>query len=598
MPRFFGYLLPSGNAELLMGAARHVDATGTPAAHCVASAVLEQDGITVGLTGRAIWKGVSLDRGNSPQILAELAVLFRDNSTELLSELEGPFAIALLEPARRRALLAVDRMGIERLVWARHSEGLVFATSATIVARFPGIGRSLHRQALYDFLFMHMVPAPETVFAGIAKLPLATSLHLENGRITQQRYWTPTHNYARPGDFESLKKSLRGSIATAITASGLDEPTGAFLSGGLDSSSVVGTLASIEDQPVRTFTVGFDVGGYDELGFARTANRHFGCHPMEYHMRPADIVEAFPRIAAAYDEPFGNSSAAPTYFCARMAANNGIAHLLAGDGGDELFGGNERYVRHSVFEAYQRIPGWLRRKIIEPITRPLSPEGWLTPLAKLRSYVDQARIPLPDRFESWNYMYREGGAQMLDADFASSINPEGPLERMREVWSSAASEDQLERMLWYDWQFTLADNDLRKVSTMCELAGIRVSYPMLHPDVVDLSLRIPPSMKIKGLELRDFFKKAMSGFLPAEIIAKKKHGFGVPFGTWLKTDRELGELVYSHLSDLKKRRIVAAAFIDNLIEQHRIGHPSYFGYAIWDLAMLEAWLACHSDHQN
>jgi asparagine synthase (glutamine-hydrolysing) len=225
----------------------------------------------------------------------------------------------------------------------------------------------------------------------------------------------------------------------------------------------------------------------------------------------------------------------------------------------------------------------------------ISPESRIVPLRKLRSYVDQASTPLPDRFESWNFMYREGFEQMLNSDFAASVDKYAPMQLMREVWDSAPSDDLLNRMLWYDWRFTLADNDLRKVGTMCELAGIRVSHPMLHHDVVDLSTRVPSGMKIRGTELRSFFKRAMIDFLPAEILSKKKHGFGLPFGLWLKTDPKLAELIYSLLSDLKARRIIDAEFIDNLVAQHRSGHASYFGYAIWDLAMLEAWLARHID---
>jgi asparagine synthase (glutamine-hydrolysing) len=216
------------------------------------------------------------------------------------------------------------------------------------------------------------------------------------------------------------------------------------------------------------------------------------------------------------------------------------------------------------------------------------------PLRKLRSYVDQARIPLPDRFESWNFVYREGLRRLLDREFAAAVNLEGPLALMREVWHDAPAGKLLDRMLWYDWRFTLADNDLRKVCTMCELAGVRVSYPMLHPEVVELSVRVPPAMKIKGLELRSFFKRAMADFLPKQVIEKEKHGFGLPFGVWLKTDAALGDLVYSNLSDLKSRRLVAASFIDRLIREHREGHPSYYGYVIWDLAMLEEWLKVHS----
>ena len=165
---------------------------------------------------------------------------------------------------------------------------------------------------------------------------------------------------------------------------------------------------------------------------------------------------------------------------------------------------------------------------------------------------------------------------------------------MRDVWQSCPSDDLLDRMLWYDWKVTLADNDLRKVSRMCELAGVRVSLPDAGRGLCrHIPCEGPSKEKIKGYELRTFFKNAVRGFVPDMVINKEKHGFGLPFGVWLKTDAALGDMIYSYLADLKKHDIVSANFIDDVIEEHRSGHPSYFGYAIWDLAILQAWLAAH-----
>ncbi len=605
MPRIFGYLVDESDSEHLAEYTKYAalhggDTPNVPAASiCVASQTSTADGVHIGLAGRAIWRGDALNADNAAVILNGILARYRSAGAGVLDEIDGAFSLAIVDSGQQRALLAVDRMGIERMTYATSGGRLVFGSLANSVADFPGFKKSLRDQAIFDFLFMHMIPAPETVYEGIFKLPPASVLEFDSGRVTVRTYWQPSYDYAGGEDFESLKTALHTGLKSAVKASGLNESSGAFLSGGLDSSSIAGTLAGMSSEPAKTFTIGFGAAEkYDELKYSRLANAYFGCQAFEYQMTPADIVDVFPRIAEVYDEPFGNSSAAPTYCCARLAADNGVNHMLAGDGGDELFGGNERYVRQSIFEVYGRVPGWLRRGLIEPMSRFISPESRIMPLRKIRSYVDQALIPLPERFESWNFMYREGREQMLDRDFADSIDKDAPLHLMRDVWESAPADDLLDRMLWYDWRFTLADNDLRKVGTMCELAGVRVSYPFLHPDIVGLSTRIPSRMKIRGTELRSFFKRAMSGFLPQEILKKKKHGFGLPFGLWLKTDKDLADLIYSSLSDLKKRRIIDAAFIDNLIAQHLEGHASYFGYAIWDLAMLEAWLARHIDRSK
>jgi asparagine synthase (glutamine-hydrolysing) len=187
-------------------------------------------------------------------------------------------------------------------------------------------------------------------------------------------------------------------------------------------------------------------------------------------------------------------------------------------------------------------------------------------------------------------VYREGPARVFDPEFLRSVEPSHPLRQMRECWERCPSTDLLDRMLWYDWKLTLADNDLRKVSRMCELMGVRVSYPMLDEEIVDLSIRIPSSSKIAGSELRTFFKRAVREFLPEEIIRKEKHGFGLPFGQWLKTHAPLQELVYETLDSLRARAILHREFIDRVANEHRAGHPGYYGYAIWDMVMLEQWL--------
>jgi asparagine synthase (glutamine-hydrolysing) len=563
---------------------------------CVGPLAFQEGGIRVVVRGRPTVRAINTTFGGSTDPLRAIVATYRTAGERFVEAIEGAFAIALIDARRRRVILAVDRLGMERMTYATPEGGLVFSDSATAVARFPGVSAGIRAQSVFDYLFAHMVPAPNTIFEGVRKLPAASRLVYEDGKARVETWWRPRFVEGRsPDSFTDLRDELHTNLEAAVSACRPDAATGAFLSGGLDSSTVAGMLGRVRGETADTYSIGFGVDAYDELEFARTTVEHFGCRSHEYHVSPADIVSTFDRIAAAYDEPFGNSSAIPTYFCARLAHESGTGHLLAGDGGDEIFGGNERYARHQVFDAWYRIPAVVRRALIEPAAKMISASSSITPLRKIRSYVDQAKIPLPERLESWNFIYRSPLGDMLEPDFQKCIDPRGPFKRMQEVYESAPCQSVLNRMLYYDWFYTLADNDLRKVGTMCELAGVKVSYPMLDTRVVELSARVPPQLKMKRLELRTFYKRAMRGFLPDKVIAKKKHGFGLPFGVWLKTDPPLANLIRGHLEDLKRRGIVRASFIDDLLVQHRDGHPSYFGYPIWALAMLEAWFKAHVD---
>ena len=534
--------------------------------------------------GESTWSGVSA---------TDLLHRYQRDGEQVVTPLRGRFALAIVDAVNERVVLAVDPMGIESLAYSAGEDGIVFATSAKTVATAPGRAIELNRQALFDYLLLHMVPAPDTVYQGVHKLAAGTYAVFEDGTVRTSRYWTPGFISKTSESPAKLGADLHDALAVAVRDCGTQSGTGAFLSGGLDSSTVAGVLGKVSGERPRTFSIGFGVAEFNEIEYARIAAKRFDAIAHEYNVTPEDIVSAFPRIAAAYDEPFGNSSAVPTYFCAQLAAANGIRHLLAGDGGDEIFAGNERYAKQRVFERYQGLPGVLRKGLLEPVADLIPPDTGPWPVRKFRSYVEQARIPMPERLEYWNFMNRADLGQMLVPEFRSSVDPKAYLRRMNEVYHETPSRDLTQCMLYFDWQYTLANNDLRKVGTMCELAGVQVSYPMLHPAVIDVSIRVPPSIMIPDGQLRDFYKKSMQGFLPDEILNKSKHGFGLPFGTWLKTHKPLAEMIYGLLTDLKQRRIVLPEFIDRLIEDHRSGHASYFGYAIWDLAMLEAWLSSH-----
>jgi asparagine synthase (glutamine-hydrolysing) len=329
------------------------------------------------------------------------------------------------------------------------------------------------------------------------------------------------------------------------------------------------------------------------MAFARIAARHFGTEHHEYYVTPDDLVRSMADVAGYYDQPFGNSSALPAYYCARMAREDGVTRLLAGDGGDELFGGNSRYAKQRVFGWYDRVPGALRRGLLEPVFG-LPAVGRLPLLRKGASYIEQARVPMPDRLQMYNLVLRLGLGEVFTPDFLQRVDLDGPAEQQREVWRQAQAGSEVNRTLAYDWRYTLAESDLPKVRGTTALAGVDVAFPMLDDALLDFSMRLPVHYKLKGLKLRWFFKEALRGFLPDEILTKKKQGFGLPFGVWACNHPALAALATDALGSMKGRRIVRPEFIDTLLQHHLPAFPGYYGEMVWILTMLEFWLRRHA----
>jgi asparagine synthase (glutamine-hydrolysing) len=544
-------------------------------------------GVVAAILGRPRWvNGRALSTTNNAA--AAIAEAYRARGAALLDELHGSFAVAIYDSNERRGLIAIDRMGIEQLAYATLADGtLIFGTNLRELVKTSPQSFPLSLQALYDFSFLHVIPAPDTVFAGVQKLPAASLLSVDSAHRELRRYWTPAFAHGAAAPESAMAQHLQATLQRAVEDCAPREDTGTFLSGGIDSSTVTGMLSRIRPHS-PSFSIGFEAAGFDEMAYARIASIHFHSRAHEYYVTPADIVTAIPLIAQAYDEPFANSSAVPTYFCARLAHDNGVSRLLAGDGGDELFGGNERYAKQKVFEYYWGLPAAVRRGLVDPVALHLPQSVW--PLRKMRSYVEQARVAMPRRLHTWNFLYRTPAESVFERDFLAAVDPSHLFSGMQTLYDSAPTTDLIDRMLYFDWQVTLADNDLRKVNRMCQLAGIEVLYPMLDDRVVELSTQIPPHWKVRGQTLRWFYKRAMSDFLPRRIIEKSKHGFGLPFGQWLKESKPLQDTVYSSVAMLADQRLVRREFLDTLIRDHRDGHAGFYGYMIWMLVTLSHWL--------
>jgi asparagine synthase (glutamine-hydrolysing) len=451
-------------------------------------------------------------------------------------------------------------------------------------------------QAIFDYLYFHVIPSPRTIYRGIYRLPAGHCAVYERGKLSVAPYWTPTFADAtqrNAPDLETLKAELHELLDDAVGKELGGAPGACFLSGGIDSSTIAGLIAKHTGNAPATYSIGFDSKGYDEMRYARLASKHFGTDHHEYYVTPDDLVRSIGAVAGSFDQPFGNSSALPAYVCAHKARADGVQQLLAGDGGDELFGGNTRYATERIFGWYAHLPIGLRQRLLEPLLG--APWMRRTPiLRKGAGYIDYANDPMPDRLQRQNLLLRLGAREVLTVEFMSRIDAALPLRQQREVWGSAKTGNDLDRTLAYDWRYTLAESDIPKVRGAAELAGIGVAFPFLRPELVDFSMRLPADYKVRGRNLRWFFKQAMQGFLPDEIIAKRKHGFGLPFGPWLERSEPLRRLALDSLASLAERSIVRQDFIAKLVAELLPAHPGYYGEMVWILMILEQWLQQHA----
>lgn len=553
------------------------------------------------LAGPVVEAGVDLcvALGRPTFVDDELAATARDNGLAAAWQLafardgarapthaRGRFAVLLVQPAAGRVFMATDRFATWPICLAQEGDTLHLSDRADTV---PLPGRTPSAQALFDYIYHHCIPAPRTVFEGVQRLRAGHVATWANGTLQIERYWRPGFDAQRRHDLQAAKSEFLDIVTRSVAHEAAGSDTGAFLSGGTDSSTVSGLLCRALGRPADTYSIGFDAAGYDEMAYARLAAKHFGTRHHEYYVTPDDLLQGIPLVAAHYDQPFGNSSAVPAWICAARAREDGRQRLLAGDGGDELFGGNARYAKQQVFETYGRLPRWLRQRVMEPVFDTEMARG-LPLLKKGSSYIEQARVPMPARTQMYNLLWRLGPTMVLERDFLRQVNQHGPDTEQREVWHEADAQSLVNRMLAFDWKYTLADNDLPKVVGTTQLAGLDVAFPLLSDDLVDFSLTLPDDWKLKGQQLRWFFKEALRDVLPEEIISKKKHGFGLPFGVWACTHRPLKAMAADALGTLQGRGVVKPAFVRDLLDIHLPAHPGYYGEMVWILMMMEFWL--------
>lgn len=522
--------------------------------------------------------------------------LYDRHGASCVTHLRGMFAFAIWDDRRQRLFLARDRVGKKPLFYTITPTALLFASEIKAMLCDSEAPRALNLHAMHDYLTYQYVPPPETIFQGIFELPPAHTLIYENGHITTSRYWDLRYVpklAMRDGDIlERLRELLCESVKLRMIA---DVPIGAFLSGGIDSSLIVALMSHYSERRVNTFSIGFLDDQFNELPYARIIAQRFGTEHHEEIVTP-DAVSILPELIHQFDQPFGDSSAIPTYYLAKMTKQF-VKVALNGDGGDESFAGYRRYRREQIVAWYSLLPESLRRRVMSPL------------LDASARQTFQTRFPRFDDvfFRRARYIH-DLSLQPRDAQYIKRLSIFTPLLKlvlysdelrqrfsrqdstayMRQFFQAENADDFLDKMLYADVSSYLPGDLLVKVDRMTMAHGLEGRSPLLDHQLMEFAAAIPTRLKIRHGQLKLLLKHVGSAWLPPEILTRKKQGFGVPISRWFRHDlREMSA------DTLLRAQIVADGLFDgNAIRQlwqdHDTGKRDY-GAQLWALLNLELW---------
>ena len=565
------------------------------------SAEFSGEGVRLCLDGNIQLNGGPLTNTNGSgkaTIIETLLHQYLTKGEEFLKEASGSFRLALWDSEKQKLLLAVDPFATRPFYYSCAKGVLVFAPRMACFSAQPEISKEIDPNVLYFYVNHSFVPAPLTIYRDIWRLEPGHYLCWQDGRLSVRQYWDIEYNEDPSLNVDAASELIRSAVERSVrnylgaqTCS--VQEIGAFLSGGTDSSTLVGLMTKVAGDRIKTFSVGFAEEQYNEIDYARVAAVRFNADAHECFVNADDALGALPNLAECFDEPFGNSSAIPTYFCLRMAKDAGVKVMIAGDGGDELFAGNERYVGEKYFCLYDGLPAGLQAWS-DRLTA-LFPE--MNPLRKIRRYVERAKEPNPDRFFHYQLLLRQHAERFFSDEFMNLLNPDFPLELPRRHYAKVRTANPLNRLLYMDLKMCIADNDLFKVNRMAEALSMKVSYPYLDRDLAEMTGKIPARLKLKGLQKRYIFKRAFEELLPQEILSKKKHGFGLPIARWLRTHPGFRKIARSLLLDASalQRGYFRPNALEELLRKHDDERSDFYGTFIWNLMMLELWYRNHKD---
>ena len=486
---------------------------------------------------------------------------------EVVQRLNGMYGFALWDARRSRLVVGRDRLGIKPIYVYRDAKRLAFASEAKALLTLPGVSADVDPAALSSYLNLGYVAAPASLFKGITKLPPATLMSVEGLRVNEKRYWRlPQQTDPQLSEAQWIERT-RTRLDEAVRMQMVsDVPIGAFLSGGIDSSTVVGLMAAHSDRPIRTYAIGFKGTAadayYNELPYARRVAELFRTEHHEILVRP-DTAALLPRLLWHLDEPIADSAFITTYLVSEFARRD-VTVILSGVGGDELFGGYRRYLGEHYQGYFERLPAWMRRGATAAGRHlPGDRHSPLLNLSRLaKGFLQGAELPFEERYRSYVEVFPQADvARLVRARSAGT-------DRIGEAFRDATGADALNRMLAVDAETQLPDDLLLLTDKMSMATSLECRVPLLDHELVELAARMPQSVKIRGGRLKHAMKEAVSDLLPSDILERSKRGFGTPMGAWLKG--ELAPLLHELLSEasIEARGLLDPAPVRELIAQH------------------------------
>jgi asparagine synthase (glutamine-hydrolysing) len=498
------------------------------------------------------------------------------------------FAFALWDERRQQLLVARDRVGKKPLLYAIHDGVLSFASEMQALLQDPAIPREVDHAALDRYLALGYVPAPLTALRGVRKLPPAHTLVMRDGRVTLERYWKLDYAHKLAEPVEDVCERIRAALLEATRRRLIaDVPLGAFLSGGIDSSAVVAAMAQLSPEPVRTFSIGFDHEAFDELPHARQIAQRFGTVHEEFLVR-ADAIDVVPRIVRHYGEPFADSSAIPSFYLAELTRRH-VTVALNGDGGDESFAGYQRYVANAVAGRLDRLPASLRRALAAVGGR-LPAGGEVSSVAnRLRRLTGGLALDAPARYASYVSWFGATERGMLySPEFAGAIPHADAEDEIAARWAAASGRSVVDRMLEVDACTYLVDDLIAKIDIATMAHALEARSPFLDHQLMELAASIPAELKVRGGEKKWILREALRGWLPDDVLDRRKQGFSVPLSSWLRTDLQgWARDILLDPGSLGRGYFEAPA-VRRLLDRHAAGADGD-AKRIYALLMLELW---------